>query len=340
MLLKKIKFITLWILLGVSFMSYSDNSDFIIRTSVDMKYAFCDVKTNGVSGTNNRSSVLFGGIGFGSTSTNSMLLMENGDNTLTIELAALNWFAEENLTPEARQQFHPNARCEIVVNRFDDQGNITPLAQLTVKINQQGQPEAYDEKGNIDTAVEKKVILARNTQSVNSDKIRKRVRENEYPKGMTVFQFNKKIMLDNLPNWPWIKAEKYQDTPQQRALLQAAYQELWLAFDKQDIKTIKRLYTPALENWVISTGGTVDSQFKSRDINHKLEKNHFQMIPINWDNFEPLIMNNGKMVKLIYKEDFNYSPISYRFIANDGDNRVGTQAPIFSFVDGKFIPVI
>lgn len=327
------------LLFWISSMGYAYNNDFIIRTSVDMKYAFCDVKTNGVSGANNRSSVSRGGIGFGSTSTNSMILMENGENTITIELASLNWFSQNDMPQKERNIFHPNARCEIVVNKMDDQGNIIPLTRLMVKINEDGQPEAY-ENNKIDPSIEKKIILASNTEKIESDKILQRVNEKEYPKDMTVFQFNKKINISDLPKWPWIEADKYEDTPKQRELLQAAYLELWTAFEQQDDNKIKQLLTPSLEVWATSTGGNVDEQFASREIGESFSKQNFQMIPINWNNFQPLIMNNGKMVKLVYKEDFDFSPISYRFTTERGTSRVAYHSPIFSFVNGKFIPVI
>ena len=119
-----------FLLIIISSMGYAYNNDFIIRTSVDMKYAFCDVKTNGVCGANNRSSVSRGGIGFGSTSTNSMILMESGENTITIELSSLNWFSQNDMPQKERNIFHPNARCEIVVNKMDDQGILLIFEKL------------------------------------------------------------------------------------------------------------------------------------------------------------------------------------------------------------------
>ncbi|MEX6039377.1 hypothetical protein [Providencia hangzhouensis] len=124
-------------------MSYADDNDFLIRTSVDMKYAFCDVKTNGVSGTNNRSGLVSGGLGFGTTSTNSMIMMRNGENTISIEMASPNWFSTKEVPKDKLNQFNPNAKCEITVNKITDNGDIIPLTTLLVKINEKGEPEAY-----------------------------------------------------------------------------------------------------------------------------------------------------------------------------------------------------
>lgn len=328
------------LILGNMSMSYADDNDFLIRTSVDMKYAFCDVKTNGVSGTNNRSGLVSGGLGFGTTSTNSMIMMRNGENTITIEMASPNWFSTKEVPKDKLNQFNPNAKCEITVNKITDNGDIIPLTTLLVKINEKGEPEAYQGDG-LDRHVEKKLIQAPNTEKVHQNKIRQNIRPNKYPRDMTVFQFNKKISMAGLPEWEWVNAERYQDTSEQRKLLQAAYLELWAAFNQKDLSKIKHILAPSLKIWVETTGGTIDKQFESREFAEKFKQKEFTMIPLNWDNFEPLIMNDGKMVRLVYKEDFDYSPISYSHI-NSTTNRtfVGFYSPIFSLVNGKFILVI
>lgn len=327
------------LMLGNNPMSYADDNDFLIRTSVDMKYAFCDIKTNGVSGTSNRSGLVSGGLGFGTTSTNSMMAMQNGQNTLTIEMAAPNWFATNEVPKDKLNQFNPNAKCEITVNKITNNGDIVPLTTMLIKVNEKGEPEAY-QGDELDRQVEKKLVKAPNTEKVHQNKIRQNIRPNKYPRDMTLFQFNKKINVTGLPEWEWTKSETYQDTPEQRKLLQDAYLELWSAFNQKDLPKIKRILTPSLKIWVETTGGTVDKQFESHEFAEKFKQKEFIMIPLNWDNFEPLIMNDGKMVRLIYKEDFDYSPISYSYIDDENDKVTGFYAPVFSLVNGKFIPVI
>ncbi|WP_369311852.1 hypothetical protein [Providencia rettgeri] len=327
------------LMLGNIPISYADDNDFLIRTSVDMKYAFCDVKTNGVSGTNNRSGLVSGGLGFGTTSTNSMIMMRNGENTISIEMASPNWFSTKEVPKDKLNQFNPNAKCEITINKITDNGEIIPLTTLLVKINEKGEPEAYQGDA-LDRQVEKKVIKAPNTEKVHQNRIRQNIRTNEYPHDMTVFQFNKKISVTGLPEWEWVNAERYQDTPEQRKLLQAAYLELWTAFNQKDLSKIKHILAPSLKTWAETTGGTIDEQFESREIATDFNQKAFAMIPITWDNFVPLVMNDGKMVKLVYKEDFDYSPISYSYFNDANRKIIGVHSPIFSLVNGKFIPVI
>lgn len=327
------------LMLGNNPMSYADDKDFLIRTSVDMKYAFCDIKTNGVSGTNNRSGLVSGGLGFGTTSTNSMMAMQNGQNTLTIEMASPNWFSTDEMPTDKLNQFNPNAKCEITVNKITNNGDIIPLTTMLIKVNEKGEPEAYQGDG-LDRQVEKKLVKVLNTEKVYQNRIRQNIRSNEYPHDMTAFQFNKKINVTGLPEWEWVNSERYQDTPEQRKLLQSAYLELWSAFNQKDLSKIKQILAPSLKTWAETTGGTIDEQFKSREIADDFNQKAFVMIPITWDNFEPLIMNDGKMVKLVYKKDFDYSPISYSYLNDVNRKIIGVHSPIFSFVNGKFIPVI
>ncbi len=327
------------LMLGNNLMSYADDNDFLIRTSVDMKYAFCDIKTNGVSGTSNRSGLVSGGLGFGTTSTNSMIMMSNGENTISIEMASPNWFSTEEVPTDKLNEFNPNAKCEITVNKITNNGDIIPLTTLLIKINEDGEPVAY-QGDELDRQVEKKLIKAPDIKEVHQDKIRQNIRPNKYPRGMTLFQFNKKITIDGLTDWSWVNAEKYNDTVEQRKLLQEAYLELWSAFNQKNTKKIKQILTPSLKIWVETTGGTIDKQFESHELAEAFNQKAFAMIPLNWDNFEPLIMNDGKMVRLVYKEDFDYSPISYSYINGANRKFVGFYSPIFSLINGKFIPVI
>lgn len=93
---------------------------------------------------------------------------------------------------------------------------------------------------------------------------------------MTVFQFNKKISMAGLPEWEWVNAERYQDTSEQRKLLQAAYLELWAAFNQKDLSKIKHILAPSLKIWVETTGGTIDKQFESREFAEKFKQKNLQ----------------------------------------------------------------
>src|SRR5699024_11842948 len=64
------------------------------RTLFDIKNSYCAIKTNGVIGQDNRR-LAYRGHGFGTASTAAMLMMENGQNEISIEFGGLNWFDED-----------------------------------------------------------------------------------------------------------------------------------------------------------------------------------------------------------------------------------------------------
>lgn len=64
------------------------------------------------------------------------------------------------------------------------------------------------------------------------------------------------------------------------------------------------------------------------------------MKPIDWNNFYIISMNNGKMIRMVYKETLDFSPVGMSYIDEDGDDSSFFFSPIFSLVNGKYIPVI
>ncbi|PWC15483.1 hypothetical protein DDT52_19460 [Brenneria roseae subsp. roseae] len=68
------------VFLGVIMMTTANaaNESLRIRSVFDINYAFCAIKTNGVLGMDNRDSAV-AGRGFGSSSTNAMLILANGE---------------------------------------------------------------------------------------------------------------------------------------------------------------------------------------------------------------------------------------------------------------------
>src|SRR5699024_7733875 len=171
------------------------------------------------------------GRGFGTASTAAMLMMENGQNEISIEFGSLNWFDEEIKEEKLRTEFNHKASCKAELYRFEGD-NQQVLGTITVTINDKGVPEAK----------EAEVILNINKESgVIPGYIYDHFYDGYYyPKGMPLYEFKKTVMVAGLPQWVWVKAEEYKDTPEQRAKLQAAYQALWHDFNKKDVKAVKQ----------------------------------------------------------------------------------------------------
>lgn len=82
----------------------------MVRSVFDISYAFCAIKTNGVQGAENRSSAL-AGRGYGTSSTNSMLALENGINKISIEFGSLDWFSDNGDQPKGI--FKADSSCSL-----------------------------------------------------------------------------------------------------------------------------------------------------------------------------------------------------------------------------------
>jgi hypothetical protein len=75
---------------------YSSDNHQKIRSRFNIQESYCAIKTNGVLGFSNRKDVLRengDSTGTTSSSTNAMMLMENGENEISLEIGALRWFS-------------------------------------------------------------------------------------------------------------------------------------------------------------------------------------------------------------------------------------------------------
>ncbi|MCW2254442.1 hypothetical protein M2263_000533 [Providencia alcalifaciens] len=265
------------------------------------------------------------------------MLVKDGINSISLEIAPLSWF-DINQIEKDKSKFNKKASCSINVFQRDNlTGEELSIAKMRIAIGDDGIPQAYF-KNEIDSSVVKEGIIGTNTEKVNANKIRNVVGEFEYPKDIQLTKFTKKITLSDVPDWVWINSSDYEK--EKLPSLKIAYQELWNAFDNKDITAIRRINKTANEAWALSTGSTESKIFDSYNIIDRVNNPSSKMISIDWDNFIPLVMNNGKMVKLVYKEDFSYSPITMTYLNSRGKKALYSFSPIFSFVDGKFIPVI
>ena len=311
-----------------------------IRTAIDSKYLFCEVKTNGVPGYDNRASAMRGE-GAGTTSTNSYIAMSNGANELTVEVGALDWFSKNAADIENKETFNPAAYCKAVMTLVDyDNDRVVNLATLDIKINEQEVPEAYLNNEPDKTVILKK-ITSHPTERITKNKATSgNMNPRAYPDNMTLYQFTQSFTVSGLPDWQWVHSEPYTGSPEQITLLKEAYSELWLALKNKDIKKVRKLHTPAAESWAITTQSTVEKILDSQRYNTIYDEKHVEMKTIDWDNFYIIPMNNGKMVRMVYKETLRFSPVGISYVNERGNKSSYFFSPIFSLVNGKYIPVI
>ncbi len=267
--------------------------------------------------------------------------MSNGANELTVEVGSLDWFAENAAELENKEKFNPAAYCKAVMTLVDyDNRQTVNLATLDIRINQQGLPEAYLNNEPDKTAIFKK-ITSHPTERVTKNKATSgNITPRAYPDNMTLYQFTQPFTVSDLPDWQWVHSEPYTGSPEQIALLKEAYSELWLALKNKDIKKVRTLHTPAAESWAITTRSTAEEILDSQRYNTIYDEKNAEMKTIDWGNFYIIPMNNGKMVRMVYKENLRFSPVGISYIDSDGDKSSYFFSPIFSLVNGKYIPVI
>ncbi|MFN3070412.1 hypothetical protein ACKWMY_20175 [Serratia sp. J2] len=324
----------------MTFTTYAEEPRLYIRSLFDIQYAFCAIKTNQVVGMDNRNSAREGR-GFGTSSTAAMMLMENGENEISLEIGALGWFNKKELPEPERAQFYPQAGCKLELTKMRG-SNSEVLSAIEVGIGKDGLPEAKVSSDEpkykaISSPVVRDKILAE--QVVPGHKDSKYFSLVEYPHNMELYRFSRQVKVSGLPMWPWVNATPYTGTPEQRKLLEQAYLQAWLAMDNKDLATLHQQQKIALAAWAWSTGETEDSIFSDSGIGEDTNNSKFKMIQINWRDYDVKIMNKGRMVQLVNKSDPSYSPLSY-YIDSDGTIFMNTLSPIFSLINGKFVQVI
>lgn len=319
---------------GLLALSATSNAESVlnIRAIFDFNRAFCSIKTNNVTGIENRRSAAFSG-GFGAASTNSMLMLENGENDIIIEIGALNWFPQKNQDKDKRGEFRPDAYCKMELTLFTGEKN-TVLSRIDVGINEEGIPYA---KNDAKTITVKKVLAPQVEKGHLPEKY---FTDGYYPAEMELYQFTRKVSLKGLPEWKWTKSQPFTSTPEQILALRQAYVDLWRLFAAKNNADLKAALNESLKSWSITTGESMDDIYNEYNFVENFEKPGFRMAPIDWSNFQVEVMNKGRMVRFTNKSRPDYSPLSYYVDKDDGSKRFVFFSPVFSLVDGKYIPVI
>ena len=306
-----------------------------VRSLFDINDAFCAIKTNGVLGMDNRDSAV-SGEGYGTSSTNAMLMLENGENEITLEIGAMGWFSEEQLSLQEKKSFSKESSCKVDLVLFKGKQQTT-LTSLDVKIGEDGLPTYFDNHGN--PGVIKPTII--NAQQVTKGHVSdKYFLKNYYPKGMELYQFTTKVNLKGLPKWKWVDATPFVGSPEQIIALQQAYADLWKMLATKNDSQLKQYLAISTKAWVDTTGESEEDIYNDNEFSELFKNKSFKMIPIDWQNYEIEVMNKNRLVRFINKSIPVVSPISYELDGKNGGRKLGFFSPIFSVVDGRIVPVI
>ncbi|WP_330986258.1 MULTISPECIES: hypothetical protein [Enterobacterales] len=311
----------------------ADDENKKIRSLFDIQSVFCEIKTNDVIGFNNRKSA-WRGQGGGVSSTNSLMMMENGDNEISIEVGSLGWFSEKKLTIEERRKYDPKATCKIDLVEFNGQ-NKKILSSMKVVVNKEGVPEVV--QSNNHAIILRKIIAEQALPGhIDPDYFDAYY----FPQGMELYKFSMKVHLTGIPKWSWVDAEPFDNSTEQIQKLKSAYNEMATIINGHDRARLKSYYSSALHIWSTTTGEAEDEILLSLFPEEKIEGAGMNIMPINWNDFSIRVMNKGRMIQMYNKSKPTYSPLTYYFINSNGNKAMNYYAPIFSLINGKFVPVI
>ncbi|MGF6269278.1 hypothetical protein ABIE17_001762 [Lelliottia nimipressuralis] len=263
---KKRIFLMTGIIVGV--VLYLDNTTKTIRSRCNIQDAYCAIKTNGVTGfSNRRSAWIENGDSTGAiSSTNAMMMMENGENEISLEIGALGWFSDKPTSAEARAKFSPEAECSLDVVQSVEKDEMT-LSSIKVTINDQGIPETQSDSQH---PITRKEILAEQAAPgfIDPDYFD----ETYFPKGMKLFQFTQKITVTGLPDWVWTRATPFTGSDEQIQKLKAAYMELADIISSGDRARLKAFDREALKIWSATTHNNEDEILLSLYTKENLEE--------------------------------------------------------------------
>ena len=341
-------------ILGGLFMTKNHASElpFKIRTVFEIKRSFCAIKTNGILNYENRHAAWIDRTGDSmSSSSNSLLLLENGENEISLEIGAVNWFSDDPLSLQERQQFKPRAGCKLELMRGDEgneEDTYTLLASINVHIDENGIPAAISYKPDSSYIDKRKFfstghILQKKVTAMQVEPghiNHKYFNDTFFPKDMELYQFTQKVNISGIPVWKWVHATPFNGSNEHLQKLRDAYAELAEIINNKDRARLKKFEKISLEAWTLVTGDSEDDIISSRYIKDNIEGGFATIAPINWDNYSVRVMNKGRLVQLYNKSELTYSPLTFYATDSDGDETMGFYAPIFSLIDGKFVPVI
>jgi len=226
--------------------------------------------------------------------------LENGINSVAFDMAPF----------PINTNYQKDALCELVVSETivsDFSEDDTDLFKLIGSVDEDLQPTGKQSPNYEDNQVV------------------------EYPiDGTDFYQVSKSFVMNGLPEWTWTKAIPFEPTEENMQKLREAYLEVWQAINTKNEQRFKELSHISFSEKEIAADYP-GSWYISLGFDKDFEKSA-GAIPINWDVYELVVLNKGRLVKLEDKKGF--SPLGFR---NKDDKRISTYNPYFSLIDGKMI---
>ncbi|WP_415837968.1 hypothetical protein, partial [Serratia silvae] len=222
----------------------------------------------------------------------------NGKNSLSVAVAGLGAFDGDDTYPS-------DAKCELRITAATPQGE-TEIAKIIATSNEKSQPTGASSPKESGTMV---------TESMVKDTFLYKVKRN--------------FTIQGIPEWAWTKATPFEPNVENMTKLHQAYMELRQLMLNKDATGIQRMAQFSFSEKEVAeslpSGSWYQSLFEDRLPKIDSAK------PINWDEYELISINNGRLVKL---DSRGNSPL--QLLDKNGDF-VSGYAPYFSLINGKMV---
>ena len=294
-----IKPLTMLTLVFITFFSKANNVD-PIKHDVGFKAynTICIISVNDIPALTNYD--IKGPVMAGVTMS---AYLENGINSVALDMAP---FGED----DGDDSYQENAYCEL------------KTYEITVHKTSEDEIELFKLIGSVDENLQP---TGRTSPDYEANQVTEQAVD-----GTILYRVSKSFEVSGLPEWTWTKAIPFEPTEENMQKLREAYLEVWQAINTKNKQRFKELSYISFDekeiaanypgSWYISLG--FDKDFEES----------VGAMPINWEEYEVVILNKSRLVKL--EDDDGFSPLRFKDVNGD---LITSYNPYFSLIDGKMI---
>jgi hypothetical protein len=296
----KILIYTLLIIIatGVKVMANENQHFFKYLGGVEANNIICFATVNGMEATNNTSSKR----GSFMTGFNATAFLEKGENE--ISLAAVSNKIYEKIYEIDDDSF---CRLSLTANTPEEKYEMTSLWA------------GPDEKMRITGQKSKDYPAKHQTGSVTESQV----------KGSALYEMKRSIHIEHIPEWAWVKATPFENTPENYNELQAAYLEILELLKEKDIKGLQAKTELAMREWAQAEEETPETFFNSLPFHYRFAQG-YKAVDADWGNYRFKSYVGGRLVQLEKKG--GKSPLTLE----KGD-KYSSYNPFFSLINGRLV---
>ncbi|WP_065187821.1 hypothetical protein [Shewanella woodyi] len=246
---------------------------------------------------------LFTSSGTVSTGFNVTPYLENGENSLSIQVVSLT--APQDLA------FEPDASCEFSVTAHTGDREYK-LTSVVSSVNE-----------NL------KAVGTNTPEYKGSDKIGA-VKEFTVNNSV-LYEIRRDFMIQGLPNWAWTSASPFTPTKDNIQKLKDRYLDLWMLFSNKDVKAIGKQAELAMYELGDGDGYSAEEYWNTYGYQKEFSDGKVAL-PIEWSHFKFASYKDGRLFRL--EDPDGNSPLQ---IGTPDGNDFISYNPYFSLINGKLV---